>query len=213
MKKIGEGYYYNVYDIGNGRVLKKQKDKFSIFFHILVTSKGSVIHAYKKSKEVSNTILKLRKEYEEILNKVSDTSLLGNPTLLQGIDYTQDKADRVREDVNLLSEQQFTLLIINYTNLIKQLWTFGINESVYNFTLNNGYNTEGEYILVDFNEVTFDIEKVLQDIKSKFWLGQWAYQLLSETHKKIFRELMEKEISEENLKKCWPSRRLVTNPL
>lgn len=34
MKKIGEGYFYNVYDCGNGRVMKKIKSTRDRFFTI-----------------------------------------------------------------------------------------------------------------------------------------------------------------------------------
>jgi hypothetical protein len=37
MKKIGEGYFYNVYEV-DAKILKKQKSKVFIFLHILFRS-------------------------------------------------------------------------------------------------------------------------------------------------------------------------------
>ncbi len=92
--------------------------------------------------------------------------------------------------------------------MVKKLWGFGLHENVFNFTLNNGYNKNNELILVDFNEVTFNQKDVIKDIKEKTWLYRRSYMKLNKEHKAIFRDLMEKELTEENLKSLWNTKKI-----
>ena len=129
--------------------------------------------------------------------------MLGNPILLDDIDYTQDKMTILKERINKISDDEFCILVEEYTKLIKKLWGFVVNERIYNFAVNNGYNKNNEMVLIDFNEVTFDIEEVKRDIQNKTWLGKSSYLRLNNKRRDIFRNLMQKEITEEKLRKCW----------
>lgn len=195
MKKIGEGYYYNVYDIGNGRVLKKQKNKIHILLFILFANKLNIKNTAREYTEVVHSIPSLRSMYTKIFNTGIDKKILGNPVLKDGIDYEQDKIIKT-------SSTPFLECIHDTTDLIKTLWGFGIHESVYNFTINNGYN-DGRLVLIDFNEVTFTIEDAIKDIENKVWLQRYSYTHLPKDKKPMYADLMEKEITVETLRKSW----------
>lgn len=195
MKKIGEGYYYKVYDIGNGRVLKKQKNKIQIFLFIFFANRLNVKNSVREYIGVINSIPTIRAMYTKIFSTGIRKSLLGNPTLLTGINYEQDKAVST-------SCVPFSRLTNDAVILIKSLWEYGIHESVYNFTINTGYCND-TLILLDFNEVSFTIEDAEKDIKNKVWLQRYSYKQLDDNKKIEYANIMEKEITEDVLKNCW----------
>lgn len=203
MKKIAGGYYYNVYDLGNGRVLKTQKNKLQIFIFILLCNKLNIKNAVKEFRGVAGSLFKIRSLYQSIFDTGIKRGVLGNPMLLGGINYEQDKVLMIKNKIKNISDGDFRMIVSDYINLIKKLWSFGLNESIYNFTLNNGYDRNNEIVLVDFNEMTFNIDDVEKDIKSKIWLKKSSYLRLDDGKKKIFRDLMDKEIIEESLKNYW----------
>lgn len=203
MKKIAGGYYYNVYDLGNGRVLKTQKNKLQIFIFILLCNKLNIKNTIKEFIGVIGSLYKVRSLYQSIFDTGIKEMALGNPMLLDGINYEQDKVLMIKDKIKNISDGDFRMIVSDYINLIKKLWSFGLNESIYNFTLNNGYDRNNEIVLVDFNEMTFNVDDVEKDIKSKIWLKKSSYLRLDLEKKKIFRDLMNKEITEESLKNYW----------
>ncbi len=208
MKRISGGYYYHVYDLGNGKVLKKQKNKFLIFIFILFADRLNIKKTIKDFRSVLSTASNFRDFYKNFFDICIDKNLLGNPTLLEGINYEQDKVLILKNLVKKASNEQFISILKDYIGLVKKLWGFGLHENVFNFTLNNGYNKNNELILVDFNEVTFNQKDVIKDIKEKTWLYRRSYMKLNKEHKAIFRDLMEKEITEENLKSLWNTKKI-----
>ncbi len=174
MKRIGKGYFYNVYDLGNGRVLKKQKTSFALFWHIMVIN-GFLPHAVGEYRRAIRTLPQIKQVYSELMQNVSNTQLLGNPLFNTGIEYEQDKALVLYDALRKAPLEEQYLLVEKYITLIKELWKYGCHETVYNFTINNAVNKDGEVILIDFNEMTFDKTVVEQDIEKKEWLHRWSY--------------------------------------
>ncbi len=207
MKRISGGYYYHVYDLGNGRVLKRQKSRFLIFIFILFTDRLNFRKTIKDFNYVLDSIYNLRNFYKKVFDTGIDQNVLGNPTLLDGINYEQDKVTILKKKIKGISKDQFSVIIKDYINLIKRFWSYGLNESVYNFTLNNGYSKNNELLLIDFNEITFNIEDVIKDIKDKTWLKKKSYLSLNKEKKTLFKDLMEKEITEESLNNLWNSKK------
>lgn len=94
------------------------------------------------------------------------------------IDHTQDKVTELR-NINDLHEQDFIKVINDYVNLLKKLWSFGISDSIFNFSVNCGYNKNNELILIDFNEMTFNKKEVGTQITNKVWLQRSSYVRLT----------------------------------
>ena len=95
-KKVGEGYYYNVYDLGNGRVVKKQKNKFRFFLYIFYINKNSLRGLSEYRSAVKN-IDNIQKIYTKLTKVVPDLSILGNPVFVGGINYTQDYTIQLKD--------------------------------------------------------------------------------------------------------------------
>lgn len=205
MNKIGEGYYYNVYDLGNGRVLKKQKSNFRLFMYILVSTNFN----FRVISEYKNALINLpeiKKIYTKLQNIIPDMQLLGNPQFLNGINYKQDKVVVFKELLKSHSEQEIQKYLDQYIDRIKELWTYGVHEKVFNFTINTGIDDSGRLILIDFNEISFDINYVRQKIQEKRWLKSWSYMCLPTSLKSYYSGKMDQEITMDNLKELWRSK-------
>ncbi len=201
MQKIGEGYYYNVFEVEDGKVLKKVKNKLRIFLFILSSNKFNLPEAIGEYRNM-NSLSKLKDDYVKIMALVSDKEIIGNPHFVDAINYTQDKVESLR-NAKHLDQQAFSQLVDDYSSLVKKFWSFGMSDIVFNFTINCGYNKNKRLILFDFNEMTFDVEDIMRHIKNKIWLQRASYVSLDADKKKVFRELMEREITQENVEKYW----------
>lgn len=203
MKKIGEGYYYKVFEIDTDTVIKKIKGKTRIFLYILFVSKFNILYANKEYKKTLISILKLKDDYTKTLTLIHDKSIIGNPIFINDTDYKQDRVKKLR-GINKLNEQNFIKLINDYIDLLKKLWSYGISNTSFNFSINCGYNKNGQFILIDFNETTFSKNDLFQIIQESTWLKNYSYSRLSREKQIIFKEIMNKEITKENVENYWP---------
>ncbi len=202
MKKIGEGYYYNVFNVNTDTVLKIIKNKFRIFIFIFIANKCNISNTKQEYNKVIVSIPQLKIVYEKILKAISNTSIIGNPLFINDTDYKQDKVRELR-NINTLNEEDFISVINEYTNLLKELWSFGVSDSVFNFSVNCGYNKNNELILIDFNEMTFYKNEVRTQIINKAWLQRFSYMTLTKEKQELFNEIFSREITEESLEKYW----------
>lgn len=205
MKKIGEGYYYNVFEIDN-KVLKKVKNKLRIFLFILFANKFNILNTVKEYQRVIVTIPLLKNQYSKILNLLSEKNIVGNPDFINETDYTQDLVSNLR-NINTLNSESFVKVINDYVDLLKKLWSFKISDSVFNFSVNCGYDSKDQLVLVDFNEMTFDKKEIADQIENKVWLQRFSYLSLTRQKQTIFKEIMDREINAENLDKYWGTRK------
>lgn len=83
-------------------------------------------------------------------------------------------------------------------------WSYGFSDETYNFTVNTGYDDEGELVLIDPGEISFSQKEVRKHVKNQRWLGQWSYSDdISENLKPYFKRRMGEELTEEKLDSLW----------
>ena len=93
MNKIGQGYYYNVYDLGNGRVLKSQTNHLARIGKLLkwrgktLLAKIRVLFAYPSQTRYDHRTITLSVETSTL-----NPEMFGNPIWVNGFEYEQDKA-------------------------------------------------------------------------------------------------------------------------
>ena len=179
MKKIGEGYYYNVFELNTDTVLKIVKSKLRIFLFIFFANKCNVSNTKQEYNKVLTSIPQLKTVYGKILKTISDKSIIGNPLFINETDYRQDKVRELR-NINDLNDQDFTKVINDYINLLKKLWYFEVSDSVFNFSINCGYNKNEELVLIDFNEMSFDKKEIIDQIAEKVWMKRSSYVRLTQ---------------------------------
>lgn len=202
MKKIGEGYYYNVFEVNTDIVIKTIKSKLRIFIFIFFANKFNIPNTTKEYKTVISSIPKLKGIYSKVLSLILDKSIIGNPEFVNDTGYKQNRV-MVLRDINNLNKQEFIKVINDYTILLKRLWSFGVSDSVFNFSINCGYDKNDELVLIDFNEITFEKDKVHNQIVNKVWLQRVSYLRLTEEKQKLFNDIFNKEITLESLEKYW----------
>jgi hypothetical protein len=208
MRKIGEGWQCTVYDLEDGRVLKKEKTLFSRFLTILLRGgpqeiiKGEVVRAGKDYRTSLSGLT------EKLKSENIDPALFGNPTIDLGtFSYTQDKVIPLNKLLAGSSTQRVKELFDQYIVLLKKLWSLGIYEEVFNFSLNFGLNPSGSMVLTDLGELQFEkSDKILAAIASKRWLRAYSYfTLKNEVAKAYYKEKMNAELTVDEFNRLWKS--------
>lgn len=205
MKKIGQGLSYTVYDLDNGRVLKKPTFYFYKFSKLLF---WSVWHRFNFSLiKKLRPIISSGKESIEILRKYSDKidlKVIGFPEFCSSLEYSQDKVLILREYFKLHSIEENKIVIDNYIQNIFQTWKNGFSDIDFNFAMNSGVNDKGFVVLADINGLSFSKEEILKLIKSRTWLSKWSYESLDDLDLKYyFKSEMNRNLTKKNLDKFW----------
>ncbi len=206
MKLIDAGYQYRVFDLENGKVLKRKCSTFRTFYQMFRVYRRhdmSQWSALKKSlaflRKSKDTIFEVKRRLTQI-----PPHLLGNPDFKKGINYEQDKVEIVEKYFNHHSLEENKLLIDKYIQLTQFLWEYGIHDVIYKIRANYGVNSKNEIVLIDFNEVTFSKDEALETIQNKDWLrSRWYAQLEEGDLKNYYSDSMNTKITEENFNLHW----------
>lgn len=179
MKKLGAGWQYTVYDLGNGRVLKKY-NAWPTSLRIIVRDLSSrllnpdlFMSELRKFPKIPQYISNLRIKAIasiETLNRLSlPPAWFANPRFLDGLDYEQDKVT----PLHVLFEQQSIevskQVIDKFVVFNQRLLAHGIADKFFNCAYNFGLNAEGEVVLMDIGELITDVERIRQQIESRCW--------------------------------------------
>ncbi len=202
MKKIGSGWTFDVYEYGNQKVIKKKKRVFSRVIKIL---KGDPRLIFTLNKTIRN-LDSLNKESIETIGKLRNTSfdfgMLANPESISEDGYIQDKCVPVALFLN--DDNEMKNIIEKYIEQIKYFWTYGFADTIFNFTINNGLDENGNIVLFDFNEITTNKKKAISAIRDQVWLKRFSFKSrLNRSQKTYFKDRMTEEITVENLEKYW----------
>lgn len=202
MKKIGGGLQFDVYDLGNGEVLKKPKKKINQFLIYLKWSPWLVF----QPKKFNNLIKKANKDRAFAIkfffrNRI-DLSRIGNPSFIKaGVE--QDKVIPLK---NLFGQsgKQDKKLIDKYVKFIFSCWKEGFADRIYNIDNNFGLDKTGKMVLLDFFEITLDKSEVKNEIEIKRWeKAAWYKYRIPRKLKGYYKEKLEKNLTIKNLNKYW----------
>lgn len=194
MKKIGQGWQYTVYDIGNGRVLKKHNRLLVSFFVIIKDffyfrdfrfwMIPKYVSSVKHNSEMSFRLLdrlKLNPEW------------FGNVEWLSNLDYKQDKVVTIGDYLKGNTIFQSRRIIDKFVLFNKQLLKYNIADKSFNICNNFGINKKGEIVLVDLGELSSGV-KIKKHIKNKIWKERYIVGLLPKNLQEYFIKKMNKEI-------------------
>ncbi len=172
MNKIAQGLQYTVYDMGNRRVLKIKTtlfEKVRILRSWNIRNPITIIRCVFEAYLITYTSIQGLKFVKNI-----DWSMFGNPTFF-GLNYEQDKVTTLSDFFSSHTISENKLIIDALIVHIHNQWKYGMADTVYNFTVNNGVDASGSVILIDLGELTFDKEVVRTHITKKKWLTQWSF--------------------------------------
>ena len=170
MKKLGEGWQYTTYDLGNGRVLKKFHSLPRIFWVILkdifpfqddpLYKLPGFARASKRKAIASFKILK---------NKDIPLEWIGNPKFLKNLNYEQDKARPLHDVFEKSDTVAIKCIIDQFIVFNKQLLEKGVIDKSFNITKNYGLNEKEELILIDIGELFDSLERIRNQIVRRAW--------------------------------------------
>src|SRR5271157_4650304 len=217
MKLIGQGWQYKVYDIGDNRVLKVERPRLQ---HYVFGLWEWLVEEDERKNRLTSVFERMRRlhlmnresvRYLKQIENFLDKRLLGNPTFLEGADYEQDKVTIVAECVHELSVNDLKKIVDKYTDLILKTWQYGFSDVTFNWNTNNGFNSLGDLVQVDFGELVLSGEMMENIIRNRKWMGCAGELVLgNEELKKYYRSAMNEQISLSNLVALWGTK-LVTD--
>ncbi len=170
MKKIGQGWQYSVYDLGNGRVLKKfhswPKAYWVIFKNIFPFKEDSMF-------EISSFIKDMKRKMDHSLKVMSKIDIpqeyLANPNFLNKYDFEQDKVKPLHDIFDAINAEEGKKIISDFIEFNKKLFNLGFIDKSFNITKNYGLNDNGEIVLIDIGELFDDQEKIKKQLNDKCW--------------------------------------------
>jgi hypothetical protein len=202
MKRIGRGWQYDVYDSGNGRVLKKPYSRVSRFLRIFRQSGEFSLRMARD--EMTRVDRDGRAAEEFVSSHRVDRALLGNPKFNPDGSYEQDKTIVFEKAWESASTERRKEMLRAYTELIHATWRDGFADRIFNFSVNNGFDVLGRLIQIDFGEMALSREKVEHNIRNKRWQKSYSYLSLTPPDmKSYYEQLMDAEITLENLERYW----------
>jgi hypothetical protein len=222
-EKIGEGMKYKAFNLENERVAKVPKNASEVRRSCLRQDPIGTFLIEGGLKNYADRLLSDRQEsisrFKSLVEESEDIyHLLGRPEFKEEKIY-QDKCQTFGESIREESES-YKQIIDDAIELTKECWKHGFADSTFNFTLNYGYNSQDEPILMDFDELVFSKEELLEDIKNKKWENQriylWELPLIQvkdvfvnrfsyNDMRGYYASRMDEEITAENLQSLWKS--------
>jgi hypothetical protein len=200
MEKIGEGLQYIVYSEGD-RVRKEPKQRKE-----MIEMASNWYDSKSKAVENVEMALKRRKNtVKEIRSRDIPGDLFGNLVFKENGVVLQDVLapvdQRLRSVESLEKKEQ---VVDDYVDLLHTLWSYGIGDTIYNFTINNGYNQKDRMVQMDFGELVFTKEKIEEKVRENAWLEMRSYEHdISKELKPYYRKKMQKELTVEKLEDVW----------
>lgn len=192
MKKIGRGWQYTTYDLGNGRVLKKYNSRFIAYLYIfkqifLVEShKIFKIPAYYRGcKETAVDSIK------KITSMKPNLSMLGNPKFVGGLDYEQDKLKPLHDYFVEVSVEKGKRAIDAFVDFNKTLIKQRLIDKSFNIAKNFALDAHGRIILMDLGELYSSPVSIEARRRNRAWAERYVVEALPEALRDYFLEKMD----------------------
>lgn len=207
MKYLSEGFEYKVYDMGNGKVFKRQIGYFNRLYKIFKITRDRGFSLSKSIKTAFKSDRKNRLAFRVVKVKLEDIprKLFGNPEFSKnGKDFTQDKIMTVEECLNKLDDQAVERIIDEYVDFQQILWSHGMHDQTYKFQPNYGIKSNGKLVCIDFGEFVFTKDEALGSIHKRKWLTRTSYKKWEDSViKRYYTKKMDECMTTESLEKYW----------
>jgi hypothetical protein len=202
MRKIGAGLQFNIYDLGNGRVLKTNRTKLQMYFTNLLWQPYLIFAPWILKRKID-----LAQKYRNNAIKYFSTHKY-KKSLLANLEIKNKKTlqDKVIPIIKIIGKnfEKDKKLIDNYGIFLIKCWKEGFADTIYNFTVNNGVDKNNNIVLIDFGEITTNKKDVEKAILSKRWKRAACYKRrIRGKTKKYYKKQMEEFLTIKNLNKYW----------
>ncbi len=175
MKKIGEGWQYTVYDLGNGRVLKKFHSPLWSYWTILKTIFPFNNDSFWDIPRYSREMKKKALSSFEILRKADiPAEWIGKPRFINELDFEQDKARPLHDVFSSAKIDEAKQIVDKFVLFNKQLLEKGVIDKSFNITKNYGLNEKEEIVLIDIGELFVGEERIRQQCLDRAWAKDYV---------------------------------------
>lgn len=203
---LGIGCQYTVHDIGQGRVVKIPNSLDGSRRFVggwcpqvadYYTHEPQPVYAYHMEYTIPH-ILRLAGRYPRLHES------LARPEASAGLCFTQDKVRPLVDlftDANDAEAQDY---LDASADICRLLWRHGIHEYARYFLLNNGVDSTGNVVCIDFGEALFDTTRVAERVDEAVW--ETAYRrlwALTPSQKAYYFETMKSRLSGQNFGIHW----------
>jgi len=177
MDKLGRGWQYTAYDLGNGRVLKRRNTKlqaYRVMFKSLLPFPP--IWKFPKFYRAAQS------EAVGSLKKVQQTSLpkelFGNPTFsANGIDYEQDKVLPLQDFFKQCNLEEGKQAINKFVEFNKLLLAHNFIDKSFAIGKNFGFNEREEIAMCDIGEIWSSPENIQKQIINRVWTYNYVVKV------------------------------------
>lgn len=195
MKKIGRGWQYTTYDLGNDRVLKKYNSKiigyihmFKICFPFNNDPIWKLPGYYRGCKQTALDSIK------KIQNPILDSWMMGNPKILNSLDYEQDKVIPLHEALSLTGDERGGEIIDSFIEFNKVLIQRNLIDKSFNITQNFALDKNGRIILMDLGELYSSTASIERQISDRAWAKHYVVNPLPINLRDYFVQRMDEEL-------------------
>lgn len=196
MKKIGEGWQYGVYDIGNGRVLKKFHSLPKRYWAILKTIFPFKDDPFYKVPGYARSMrLKALESFSVLKDSKIPPEIVGNPTFVNQFDFEQDKVVPLHDYFNEISIEAGKKLIDDFVLFNKQLLNYGFIDKSFNIGKNFGINDGGEIVLIDIGELFSNKDRIQKQIENRAWAKHYVTDHIPKKLVRYFIKEMDKALN------------------
>ncbi len=134
----------------------------------------------------------------------ANRQFFGEPVFTNPLSYHQDSAVTLLDyfSAHLFAENQ--TIVDAYITHMFAMWSCGIADTVFNFTVNHGVTSSGSVIIVDLGELTFSKETIADLIRERTWERQWSLKTMPDSELKTYiLDQMRSRITVANLETRW----------
>ena len=201
-RKIWQGLQFKVYEYTNGKVLKKPLSVFEMIVTLIKWTPNLLLHPIDLLRQVRGACIIGNNSIQFIKESAIDKNLLWNP-IFHGRYIEQDRVEILWMYLDIETHLA-KLWVDKYILFIFECWKNGFSDWVFNLTLNNGINWNGEVILIDIGELITEKSQMVQIIQSRAWEKSWSLQKdMKKWIQEYYQNEMWKHITVVSLDKYW----------
>lgn len=172
-----------MYDLGDGKVLKKRNSKI-IAYAVMLRSTLPYSQLWMFPKYYKSGTNEALSSIQKISSSDLDIVHFANPRILEdGITYMQDKVIPLDSYLKNNSLEKGYKTIDKFIDFSKFLLLHSLIDKSFNIGKNFGVNAEGEIVMSDIGEIWSNPESIQKQIKNKVWT--YGYVLEGIPHKEL----------------------------
>lgn len=201
MRKIGQGWQFNVYDAG-AEVIKVRTSPAQVLFKLIRAYPGLSV----RPRALRDKLRRVHATREEAVRSV--VAMPPAWALMANLKITEDgiRQDKVTPLAEVLAAAPCGRRWIDaYIAFEQRCWALGFGDTSFNFTVNHGVDRSGHMVLMDFGEITVSRTELEGYVASRFWEKAWSFRNdLSPDLRAYARDEMARRLTVEALSRAWP---------